>query len=496
MNVDKLSSAELQTSSKDIVKRFRGAWQVVSSRHEGGTSLRDIADLFVESVFRPESLKNLISTPTEMEIVGHLKSPGKHASMGISDSKLLEAKREVVKGVIDAKPVLVPGAEQAIKKLIDKSDFHIWTVGDYIGGNVDNEDSTDATYEGSGHQLWKLWHAGLTNREDVDIHVADNKFSTLIPELSKQLVKGIEYFTFFDDRISNLKVLKTIIDQENTNREMAGDPPINCKLVLVNQGSRQSSNPEQINTNGSLVEFGVINSFADAPSALPNMDKTRQATFCDFDGTVTDNVAVRASWDKVANEVVGKYVELEKLKNPQKEKTPTSIEDKDLSYLAVLPYIESCKSKGLKIGIVNGAFDLLHPGHVDAFELAKDACDTLIVLLNSDESIRKYKGVKAGIPRPIVDQKNRAATILGLDAVDGVIVFDDVNPAGMLKAIRPDTYITSGDYRGKPLVELQVAEELGIDVVYTYFAGTSSTSSIVEKIFLAAKDSVKAEYEN
>ncbi len=496
MNADKLSNGELQTDSKDIAERFRGAWQIVSSRHQGGTSLRDIADVFVQSVFKPESLKGLNSKQDEMEILGHLKTPGRLSSRDMAESKLTNAKRELVQGILDQKPVLVPGAEQAISKLIDKSDFHIWTVGDYVGTKDVNVDQDNDVYEGSGHQLWKLWQAGLTNREDIDIHVADNKFTTLIPELSKQLAKGIEHFTFFDDRVSNLKALKTIIDQENNNRELAGDPPLNCKLVLVNQGSRQSSNPEQINTLGSLVEYGVINGFEEAPNALPNMEKSKQATFCDFDGTVTDNVAVRASWDKVANEVVNKYVELNKLKNPQKEINPTSIEDIVLSFSSVLPYIEACKSKGLKICIVNGAFDLLHPGHVDAFKLAKDACDILIVLLNSDDSIKKYKGVKAGIPRPIVDQKNRAATILGLDAVDGVIVFDDVNPAGMLKAIRPDTYITSGDYRGKPLVELQVAEELGIDVVYTYFAGTSSTSGIVEKIFLAAKSSLKAENEN
>ncbi len=495
MSLDKLSEQESMSDSKDITNRFRGAWQVVSSRHEGGTSLRDIADVFVHSVFKPESLSILSAEPSEMEIVGRLKSPGRNGSSGISEPMIANAKRELVQGILDAEPVLVPGANQAITEMISKSDFHIWTVGDYIGTQDVNKNQNGDVYEGTGHQLWKLKLAGLTNRPDIDIHVADNKFSTLIPELSKQLAKGIEHFTFFDDRFSNLKTLKTIIDQENVNREMTGDPPLNCKLVLVNQGSRQSSSPELINTQGSLVEYSVINSFAEAPGALPDIDKSKQATFCDFDGTVTNNVGVRNSWDKVANEVANKYAELAKLKNPQKEKAATAIEDRDISFAAVLAYVEQCRAKGLRIGIKNGAYDLLQPGHVEGFETAKDACDILIVLINSDESIKKYKGTKSGVPRPIVDQRQRAATLLGLDTVDAVIMFEEENPAGIIEAVKPDVYITSEEYRGRPLLEFEAAARIGADVVYTSYVNGYSTSGIVEKIFLAAKESVRAEYE-
>ncbi len=493
MIVDKLGSVEQQANYKDITERFRGAWQIVSLRHEGGTSLRDIADVFVKSVFKPELLKELTSIPSEMEVLGHLKTPGRDATRDIGESKLDDARRELVQGILDAKPVLVTGADKAINELVAKSDFHIWTVGDYIGTQDVNKNQDGDVYEGTGHQLWKLKSAGLTNRQDIDIHVADNKFAFLVPELDKLTAKGIESFTFFDDRISNLKTLKTIIDQENSNREMVGDPPINCKLVLVNQGSRKSGNPEQINTQGSLVEFAVINSFAEAPSVLPDIEKSKQATFCDFDGTVTDNVAVRNSWDKVANEVVAKYAELAKLKNPQKEKAATTIEDRDISLAAVLAYVEQCRAKGLRIGIKNGAYDLLQPGHVEGFETAKDACDILIVLINSDESIKRYKGIKAGVPRPIVDQRQRAATLLGLDSVGGVIMFEEENPAGIIEAIRPDVYITSEEYRGKPLAEYDAAARIGADVVYTDYVSGFSTSGIVEKIFLAAEASIKEE---
>ena len=250
MNADKLGSKDQEVFSKDVTSRFRDSWELVSARHEGGTSLRDIADVFIKSVFKPETLTNLPVSPTSAEKFGHLKSPGQYASADMSNNLLEAARKELVQGILDAEPVLVPGAKETINELISKSNFHIWTVGDYIGTQDVNVEQEDSVYEGSGHQLWKLKHAGLTNREDVDIHVVDNKFSALIPELSKQLARGIEHFTFFDDRISNLKTLKTIIDQENTNREMAGDLPLNCKLVLVNQGSRQSANPEQINTQG------------------------------------------------------------------------------------------------------------------------------------------------------------------------------------------------------------------------------------------------------
>ena len=40
------------------------------------------------------------------------------------------------------------------------------------------------------------------------------------------------------------------------------------------------------------------------------------------------------------------------------------------------------KAKGLKVGLTNGCFDLLHPGHVELLKRSRAACDRLVVALN------------------------------------------------------------------------------------------------------------------
>jgi cytidyltransferase-like protein len=49
------------------------------------------------------------------------------------------------------------------------------------------------------------------------------------------------------------------------------------------------------------------------------------------------------------------------------------------------------RSAGLRIGFTCGAFDLLHAGHVQYLAAAREKCDRLLVAVNSDESIQRYK---------------------------------------------------------------------------------------------------------
>ena len=61
------------------------------------------------------------------------------------------------------------------------------------------------------------------------------------------------------------------------------------------------------------------------------------------------------------------------------------------------------------IGFTSGSFDILHPGHVDYLEKAKQQCDCLVVAVNSDASIKGYKSTL----RPIVPAKDRARVVAG-----------------------------------------------------------------------------------
>ncbi len=255
MHLDKMGGQEREQISLDVRERWRNAWEVVSARYEGGTSLREISEVFLKSIFRPDLLGEIKPTTTNGEIVGKLKSPGYYASLAPNEGLMLQARRELVASILDTEPVFVSQAQETITELAQKSRFHIWTVGDYVGStNTTSDTNPGSAYDGSGHQLWKLWKAGLTNREDIEIHVADNKFTDLSHKLATLRDEGVEEFVFFDDRVANLNVLKMMIDQENLERESMGDNPITCKLVLVNQGSRKTEQPELIDTRGSLVD--------------------------------------------------------------------------------------------------------------------------------------------------------------------------------------------------------------------------------------------------
>ena len=74
-----------------------------------------------------------------------------------------------------------------------------------------------------------------------------------------------------------------------------------------------------------------------------------------------------------------------------------------------------------KIVLVGGVFDLLHIGHLRFLEKAKQAGDILIVLLESDSSVKKKKGND----RPINTQEDRAAMLAALHPVDYVILLPD-----------------------------------------------------------------------
>ena len=105
--------------------------------------------------------------------------------------------------------------------------------------------------------------------------------------------------------------------------------------------------------------------------------------------------------------------------------------------------MDQSKKKGQKIVLVGGCFDVLHPGHVIFLQKAKESGDSLIVLLESDQKIRKLKGVK----RPIHTQKERTRILLALKSVDRVIPLKFMETAkeydGLILKIKPDIIATT-----------------------------------------------------
>src|SRR4029077_19329848 len=86
-----------------------------------------------------------------------------------------------------------------------------------------------------------------------------------------------------------------------------------------------------------------------------------------------------------------------------------------------LDHVARWRRNGLKVGFTNGCFDLLHPGHDTLLGQARVACDGLVVVINSDEWVKRLKGPD----RPVQNQEARAAVLASLAAVDAVVIFDE-----------------------------------------------------------------------
>ena len=110
--------------------------------------------------------------------------------------------------------------------------------------------------------------------------------------------------------------------------------------------------------------------------------------------------------------------------------------------------IKLWKLAKLKIGIANGCFDIIHSGHLHLFEKAKQHCDKLIILINSNISIKKLKGKH----RPIIELSDRIKFLNMVKCIDYIIPFDDNTPLKMLKKILPDILFKGSDYKKEEVV--------------------------------------------
>jgi len=131
-----------------------------------------------------------------------------------------------------------------------------------------------------------------------------------------------------------------------------------------------------------------------------------------------------------------------------------------------------------RIVFTNGCFDILHPGHVDYLERALALGDVLIVGLNSDESVRRIKGVG----RPVNPVHDRARVLAGLECVSFVLVFEEDTPYELIKTVRPHVLVKGGDWPVERIVGRDIVEGLGGVVLSLELKAGYSTTSIISRI--------------
>ena len=141
-------------------------------------------------------------------------------------------------------------------------------------------------------------------------------------------------------------------------------------------------------------------------------------------------------------------------------------------------WVASEKAAGRRIGFTCGSFDLLHAGHVQYLAAARDLCDRLIVAVNSDASVGRYKNPL----RPIVPERERMYVVAGLGAVDAVTILEDDRPLSLLLRWTPDLYIKGGDYKADDLRSGDDVRSYGgkVEVIRPGF--DTSSSKVIERI--------------
>jgi rfaE bifunctional protein nucleotidyltransferase chain/domain len=131
-----------------------------------------------------------------------------------------------------------------------------------------------------------------------------------------------------------------------------------------------------------------------------------------------------------------------------------------------------------RVVTTNGCFDLLHVGHLRLLRQAKAMGDVLVVAVNDDDSLRRFKGPS----RPLVPAAERAELVAALDPVDYVVLFSEDTPERTLAAIRPAVHVKGGDYRAQDLPETRVVEEGGGEVVIVPLVPGHSTSDLMRRV--------------
>src|SRR5829696_2595754 len=130
-----------------------------------------------------------------------------------------------------------------------------------------------------------------------------------------------------------------------------------------------------------------------------------------------------------------------------------------------------------KIVFTNGCFDIIHPGHVQFLEAAKSLGTKLIVGINSDSSVRAIKGPS----RPVQDEESRRSVLLGLRAVDEVVIFEQSTPDEIIKNIKPDVLVKGGDWSVDQIVGGDFVSSYGGRVLSLPLKDGHSSSNIVAR---------------
>lgn len=149
-----------------------------------------------------------------------------------------------------------------------------------------------------------------------------------------------------------------------------------------------------------------------------------------------------------------------------------------VSRRALLELRKRFRRQGRTVVFTNGTFDIIHRGHVEYLTKARALGDILIVGLNTDASIRRIKGPG----RPVNSNRDRAAVLAGLSAVDYVCFFGDDTPERLIRSLVPDVLVKGADWKAVEIVGSDIVKAHGGVVRRIRLTPGRSTTGIIGRI--------------
>lgn len=151
---------------------------------------------------------------------------------------------------------------------------------------------------------------------------------------------------------------------------------------------------------------------------------------------------------------------------------------KRVTWPQLVALADGWRASGKKVVLANGAFDLLHVGHLRYLRGAKSLGDVLLVAVNSDASVRKAKGDG----RPVIPESERVELLCALECVDYVTLFDEPDVRHLIAAVQPQVHAKGTDYTSQSVPERAEVEKYGGRVEITGDPKDHSTTETMARL--------------
>jgi rfaE bifunctional protein nucleotidyltransferase chain/domain len=141
-------------------------------------------------------------------------------------------------------------------------------------------------------------------------------------------------------------------------------------------------------------------------------------------------------------------------------------------------HVENLKHQHKKIVFTNGGFNILHVGHIRCLQDAKQLGDVLVVAVNSDDSLRRLKGVNY----PLIPEDERLEVLAALECVDVLTLFSEPTVDSLLLKLKPHIHAKGTDYTKESVPERETVLSYGGEIAIVGDAKDHASSSIISRI--------------